>query len=219
MPGKNSKKSDRENSKENKKEKSSEEKKEKSKYGLSKETLEKILESKIHKEKLPKKEEFQNTEFLEEESNFLLGQKNKKPSVSLEAVNFGEENLGTLVHSGWQNENNSENGNSRNGNSFEYIPKNSEDDSAGKKYQSYETTLNIKTLKPEDAASEWSKSFTKTKNIKFVRYEQDSSNEPKYERVFTPKNLNEEEMKNLHDIKKQDFQFQEKKMHYYESEK
>jgi hypothetical protein len=202
------------------KEKKSEVKK--SKYGLSKETLERILETKVHKEVLPKKDNFHDEEFPEEElinsSNEMnLSGENKKrrTSVSLEAVNEGERNLGTLVHSGWQNRTNSS-GENGTGSGFEYISKNSEENSEGKKYQSYEVNPNIKTLKPEEAASEWSKDFTKARNVKFVQYEQNSSGEPKYEKFFTPKNLSESEMKNLHEKKFRDFEFQEKKLNYYE---
>ncbi len=207
----------------NKKENSKEEKnktEKKSKYGLSKETLERIITKKIHKEKLPPKEELD--EFSESrifESNQFAKLKNKKIPVSLEAVNvLPQDNLGNIV-SGWTNENQNKNNDSKKGNGFEYMPKNSDDNSAGKKYQSYELNPNIKTMKPEEVASSWSKPFTKAKDVKFIRYESnDSSSDPKYERVFTPKNLDEEEMKKLHDRKNLDFQFQEEKMHYYEKE-
>lgn len=213
-----SKKTEKEDSK---KEKSKKENK-KSKYGLSKETLERILEMKIHKERLPKKEEFVDEEISEEFfNNFLLQNPNsKKTSASLEAINPNQEgNLGNIIHSGWQNQSgaNTDGQGNRNGNGFEYIPKNSEE-SEGKKYQSYEVNTNIKTTKPEDVSSDWSKSFTKSKDFKFVKYEQDSSQEPKYEKVFTPRKMNDDEMKKLHDRKVLDFNFEGQKMHYYESE-
>lgn len=211
MSKKNSEK--RGSKKENKK---SKKENKKSKYGLSKETLERILETKTPKEKLPKKEEFPDEEF-EEPNNFLM-QKNKRNPISLEAINPSQEaNLGNIVHSGWQNQSNQNSEGNRSGNGFEYIPKDSEK-GEGKKYQSYEVNTNIKTTKPEDISSEWSKPFANSKDFKFVRYEQDPSEESKYEKVFTPKKMSDEEMKKLHDTKIDNFEFQGEKMHYYESE-
>lgn len=181
------------------------------------ESSEKVLEKIIEIKNSPKRAEirdFEDNADLDSDeieldlNEFAKPGKRRTGSLDRIAVSSGG---GVRIDSGWANNKNNEDNNSQN-NPFEYIPKNSGNEE--KKYLSYSANVSAKTMTPEEIASSWSKPFAKMKDAKFVFYESNSGNSQNYEKVFTPKNLDEEEMRDLRDKKKNAFEFQEKKMYY-----
>lgn len=193
--------------------KSSENKK--TKFGMSKETLEKLLETKIHKEKLPPKEEFES--IISDEEIAFLNKKERPPRnqertiIQNNPMRILERDLTEETNSG-----NEVKGNSRNG---EYISGNAQKSDGEKKYQSYEANISPQAFhKVEEISKGWSKPFVETPKFKEVHSETEQKNQ-KYENYFTPRNFSEKELKERkigRDF--QEFEFQEKKMHYYEGD-
>lgn len=195
------------------------EKEKKSVYGISKENLEKILETKVHKEKLPPKEEFESI-ISDEEMKALLKPK-KEFSPSLEKINSPQVQGVRILERDLPEEENTKQEireNSRNG---EYISKNAQKSDGEKKYQSYETNISPQAFhKVEEISKGWSRQFNieKTK-FREIHSENEQKNKPQYETYFTPKNLSDEEIKEKMGKRNlPEFEFQEKKMNYYEGD-
>lgn len=187
----------------------------KSKYGLSKETLERILESKPQRKEIKVIEESDSI-ISEEELNMISKLKNKKDKeeeksnpIQREIVLERELSDVPLSIDTKRKENNSQDS--------EYISKNKKEEESNAKYQNYETNSSVKLHKAGKISESWTKPFQK-REIDFVSSNPEmlTNQKPKYESYFTPKNLSDEEMKGLSKRGEfEKFQFKEKKMHYY----
>lgn len=188
-------------------------KKEKSKYGLSKETLERILEEKISKETYPERKEKETILSEEELKNPIIKNKaNSENEIENEIVPrrkvFLEKELSEISTTGFQKQ--SEKNETQN--QFEYISKNPKNSNDEKKYISYETSPNTKLMRPEEISKSGSNLLGREAGF-VSSVEQQNQNKQQYEVYSLPKKFSHEDFReenNLSDIK-----MREAKMHYY----
>lgn len=188
--------------------------KQESKHGLSKETLERILETKApRKEIKPIKES--DSIISDEEIKLLskLKEIEKKNSEEKTTRNvpkpiFLERELSEEFSPNTKKEKNENI-------SSEYITRNKMDNSETKqKYQSYEHSPSRKFESPENISKSWSDPIGR-REVEFIHSEQDKigKQEQRYEIYTNPKKFDEKDFSR--DKKSNDFKVREVKMQYY----
>lgn len=188
-------------------------KKEKSKYGLSKETLERILEAKTSKENFHQRGEKESILSEEELKNPII--KTKK-SDSEEVIFSPQQKRVFLERELSESSSGTISEKNRSGNSFEYVSKNPEGENQNgeKKYISYENSPNTKFESAKKISESWSNPLGREAG--FVSSENSQNkNSQQYETYINPKKFSEDEMKER--SKKGDspeFVMRETKMHY-----
>ena len=192
-------------------------KKEKSQYGLPKETLEKILEEKSRKEEFPAREENESI-LSEEELKMLSKLKNEKKNLEEnEIINIPQQRKIFLERELESETPATKSQQNKNQNSFGYIPKNSQNPDAGKKYINYEPNPDARFEKPGEISGTLPGHGREAGFISAINPQSQKLNEPKYETYIPTKNMSPEEMreesKKRRSIK---FTSKEVKMHYYD---
>jgi len=202
---------------EKKNEKITKKTKEKSKYGLSAETLERILEEKSQKADYPERGEHESI-LSEEELKTIPKRKNKDDEEDETTIipqqrriflerEINDESSSQTVTGSQQN---------RNQNSFEYTPINNNSSEGEKKYINYEPNPNIKFESAREISKSWSNPL-QGREVGFISSHPEMNNQKtNYETYTNPKRFSEEEMRD--EAKKSNslkFISNEAKMHYY----
>ncbi len=188
-------------------------KKSESKHGLSKETLERILEDKKPRRKIvPIKE---SDSRLSEEELKMLSQRKPEEEDSEEGVQPDFQRRPVFLEKELSKE---PSGNlSKEDSDAEYLTRQQSSEKADKaKYVKYESDSSVKIQKAGEIAKSWSQPFQNREPQFISSHPEIQGQKPKYETYFTPKSMTEQELKDLSKSRESpNFGFKEEKMHYY----